>query len=125
MAKCVNKDDMVNTEDLKALVHQVTLRKSMLMIASDYTVGLPDEPDQLVDDALFDLSRVDPNEAASQIAEDGQLLEELQESLVTMQESMDEKYDGLKEDIGEIKAALGIAKKDEQEFKTSPKKKEV
>ena len=45
------------------------------------------------DDALFDLSRTDPNEVAGALAEDSQMLDDLQEHMLELKEGIDEKHE--------------------------------
>ena len=47
----------------------------------------------VLDDALFDLSRTDPNEVASALAEDSQMLDDLQEHMLELKEGIDEKHE--------------------------------
>ena len=67
------------------------------------------------DDALFDLSRTDPNEVAGALAEESQMLDELQEHMVELKEGIDERhyemvgqFDAMKDDLQKIKKALKV-----------------
>jgi uncharacterized protein involved in exopolysaccharide biosynthesis len=51
---------------------------------------------------------VNPNEVASQLAEENQLLEELHDRIVELNEEVTEKHDNLKEDLKLVKIALGM-----------------
>ena len=69
----------------------------------------------IFDDALFDLSRTDPNEVAGALAEESQMLEELQEHMVDLREGLDERheemagqFETMKEDLQKIKKALKV-----------------
>lgn len=69
----------------------------------------------IFDDALFDLSRTDPNEVAGALAEESQMLDELQEHMVDLREGLDERheemagqFETMKEDLQKIKKALKV-----------------
>ena len=69
---------------------------------------------KICDDALFDLSFVDPNGVASALAEESQMLDELQEHMVELKEEIGERHeeinaklDAMKDELlGKIEKAL-------------------
>ena len=112
ISRCV-EDDMVDTELLLKLTHQVRLRKQMIQTAREDDV---EDPDALgkstVQEALFDLSRVDPNDIASALAEENQLLEDLQAEVADIKDDMLNSLTDLAKEVGEIKQHLKIKAKD-------------
>ena len=79
--RCKDTEDMVDTKLLRAFIDQVHLRKDMLattnmswygVMSTDVQAEVATNPvaEQGVEDALFDLSLVNPNEVASQLAEE-------------------------------------------------------
>ena len=121
VGRCVNKDDTVETELLRGLIEQVKLRQEMLVGVSKQ-LGEQENWEAMRairDDALFDLSRTDPNEVAGALAEESQMLDELQEHMVELKEGINEgheemvgQFDAMKDDLQKIKRALKV-KEDE------------
>ena len=112
ISRCV-EDDMVDTELLLKLTHQVRLRKQMIQTAREDDVEDPDALGKLtVQEALFDLSRVDPNDIASALAEENQLLEDLQAEVADIKDDMLNSLTDLAKEVGEIKQHLKIKAKD-------------
>jgi hypothetical protein len=106
IARCV-QDDMVDTELLLKLTHQVRLRKQMIQTAREEDVEDTNALAEVtVQGALFDLSRVDPNDIASALAEENQLLEDLQAEVADIKDDMLNSLDDLAKEVGEIKQHL-------------------
>ena len=87
VASCADKSSMVDTELLKALIHQVFLRVNILKIeqkVSDLELGRT--MDEVIQDCLFELTRTDPNGVEGALAEEGQVLDTLEEKLVSISE---------------------------------------
>ena len=105
VGRCVNKDDTVETELLRGLIEQVKLRQDMRVDAD------VDAKKAIYEDALFDLSRTDPNEVAGALAEESQMLDELQAHMVELKEGIDERHDELVGQINTIKDELQKIKK--------------
>ena len=61
-----------------------------------------------VQEALFDLAKVNPNDVASALAEENQLLEDLHEQVADIKDDMLNVLGDLTSEIGEIKQHLGI-----------------
>lgn len=61
-----------------------------------------------VQEALFDLAKVNPNDVASALAEENQLLEDLHEQVADIKDDMLNVLVDLTSEIGEIKQHLGI-----------------
>lgn len=81
--RCANKEGDIDTKMIEALIHQVTMRIRMLMIAEKYAEeknGLDNV--RVTDDSLFELSIVDPNAVSSALAEEGNELQNLYEALI-------------------------------------------
>ena len=96
VGRCVNKDDTVETELLRGLIEQVKLRQDMLVGVKQQLGEQENDVDAMrvvLDDALFDLSRTDPNEVAGALAEDSQMLDDLQEHMLELKEGIDEKHE--------------------------------
>ena len=51
-------------------------------------LGITTDHETMLNDCLFELSETDPNEVASMLAEDGHLLESLQEKLIDLHDDM-------------------------------------
>ena len=112
IARCV-QDDMVDTELLLKLTHQVRLRKQMIQTAREEDVEDTNALAEVtVQGALFDLSRVDPNDIASALAEENQLLEDLQAEVADIKDDMLNSLTDLAKEVGEIKQHLKIKAKD-------------
>lgn len=61
----------------------------MLLISNKYSdLGITNNQETIINDCLFELSETDPNEVSSMLAEDGHLLESLQEKLIDLHEDM-------------------------------------
>lgn len=114
VANCADKEDNVDTELLRSLVEQVNTRSKMLEIerrVSDLELGK--EPDEILNDCLYELARTNPKGVEGQLAEEGQRLDILEEKIVgikddisKMCESINERFDKLDEqmqDMGAIK----------------------
>merc|ERR1711990_340096 len=88
IARCA-KDDMVDADFMLQMAHQVRLRKEMIITAKEDDCDNPAAlAETICQEALFDLSRVDPNDIASALAEENQLLEDLHAEVAEIKDDM-------------------------------------
>ena len=82
VANAADSTGMVDTELLRSLIQSIELRCAMLAIEVR-TGGLETgkDDDETFKDALYELARTSPNAVEAQLAEDGQVLEVLDEKL--------------------------------------------
>jgi hypothetical protein len=74
--KCTNKDGYVNTELLRSFVHSVTLRLRMLKTAEHHNDGNSGRnTKQVIDDTIYEFSKVEPNAVRAVLAEGSDVLE--------------------------------------------------
>jgi len=98
VANSSEKNGKVDIELLKSLIDQVNLRCKILAIearCSDLDLGK--DPDEIYKDALNELSKTKPASVESQLAEDGQVLDTIDQKLNSMNETMI----GLTEDVND------------------------
>ena len=82
VANCADKTGMVDTELIKSLIDQVNLRCEMLDIeikADDLELGMTEE--EIYQSALYELAKTEPKSIEGCLADEGQVLETLDEKL--------------------------------------------
>ena len=111
VANSSDKMGIVDTELLTSLVDQATLRRNMLSIemrVGDLDIGKSDE--DVYKDSLFELAKTEPATVEGQLAEEGQILDNIDEKLNNIQTTMDDfsrlvqdKFEQMKVDLNELK----------------------
>ena len=90
VANSAEKTGLVDTELLVSLIDQVTLRCGMLNIemrVGDLDIGKSEE--EVFRDSLFELAKTEPATVEGQLAEEGQVLDTIDEKLNKIQNTMD------------------------------------
>lgn len=89
VANCADKTGMVDTELIKSLIDQVNLRCEMLDIeikADDLELGMTEE--EIYQAALFELAKTEPKSIEGVLADEGQVLQTLDEKLNNISSNM-------------------------------------
>lgn len=82
VANCADKTGLVDTDMLKSLIDQVELRQKMLVtliLTGDLELGKDDE--QMWQDGLIELCRAEPKNVENKLAQDGQVLDTLRDTV--------------------------------------------
>jgi len=90
VSNCAEKTGLVNIETIKSLIDQVNLRVKMLMLEIKHSgLELEDDEEGMYCNALFELAKCEPASIESQLAEQGQVLDVIDEKLNHVTSSME------------------------------------